>query len=50
MGRRGKRGRSVRRNTSSAAVNEDDLSKAPHSFVVHRGKVGKAVQVHNSKY
>ena len=29
---------------SSALEEEDDVSRAPHSFVVHRGKTGKFVQ------
>ena len=43
MGRR--KGKSVRKNKRVGVENEEeDLSRAPHSFVVHRGKTGKFVQ------
>ncbi len=45
MGRRRKRGRSVRRNVARAGDGDaDEAARAPHSFVVHRGSVGKSVQ------
>ncbi len=46
MGRR-RRGRSVRRNTAHSSTknagDDEALARAPHSFVVHKGAVGKAV-------
>lgn len=46
MGKR--KGRSVRKNKQVGAgatgVEPEELSRAPHSFVVHRGKTGKYVQ------
>ena len=44
---RKRRGRTVKQNrAASSAVNEDEeLKSAPHSFVVHKGNVGKHVQV-----
>ena len=45
MGKR--KGRSVRKNKQVAgagAEEGEELTKAPHSFVVHRGKTGKYVQ------
>ena len=43
MGRR--KGKSVRKNKRVGVEGEeDDLARAPHSFVVHRGKTGKFVQ------
>ena len=41
-----RRGRTVKQNRASAsAANEDEeLKSAPHSFVVHKGNVGKHVQ------
>ncbi len=46
MPRRRKKGKSVKRNAAQSAVSrEEDFSKAPHSFVVHKGNsVGKSVQ------
>jgi len=44
MGKR--KGRSVRKNKQAGGGDDEaeDLSRAPHSFVVHRGKTGKFVQ------
>jgi len=44
MGKR--RGKTVRKNRQAKALIDEDeeLSRAPHSFVVHRGKTGKYVQ------
>jgi len=44
MGR--KKGKSVRKNkqVGKAVVEPDEFTRAPHSFVVHRGKTGKFVQ------
>jgi len=45
MPRRKRKGRAVRKNRSKAEENRaDDESRAPHSFVLHRGKTGKSVQ------
>ncbi|TRY74758.1 hypothetical protein TCAL_00734 [Tigriopus californicus] len=44
MGRK-KRGKTVKRNHAVLSQeNEDSLGQNPHSFVIHRGKVGKYVQ------
>lgn len=41
-----RKGKSVRKNKSRTAGEEDEeLVHAPHSFVIHRGAVGKYVQV-----
>ena len=43
MGKR--KGKSVRKNKRVGVEGEEeDLARAPHSFVVHRGKTGKFVQ------
>ena len=45
MGKR--KGRSVRKNkqvAGAAGEEGEEVTKAPHSFVVHRGKTGKYVQ------
>jgi len=44
MGKR--KGKTVRKNKQTTEVQEanDEVSRAPHSFVVHRGKTGKFVQ------
>ncbi|KAL1123169.1 hypothetical protein AAG570_002256 [Ranatra chinensis] len=43
MGRK-KKGRSVKRNPQATALEPDELTRAPHSFVIHRGSVGKYVR------
>lgn len=47
MGGTAKKGRAVKKQKASgltAEQTEEEYAKAPHSFVIHRGKVGKAVQ------
>ena len=45
MPRRKRKGRAVRKNRSKdAETRAEDESRAPHSFVMHRGKTGKSVQ------
>jgi len=39
-----RKGRSVRKNKHVTTEEPEEISKAPHSFVVHRGKTGKFVQ------
>ena len=41
-----KKGRAVKKQKAglTAEHTEEEYAKAPHSFVIHRGKVGKYVQ------
>ncbi|XP_076058439.1 brix domain-containing protein peter pan [Oratosquilla oratoria] len=39
-----KRGKLTKRNKALALARKEDEEKAPHSFVIHRGKVGKYVK------
>ena len=47
MPRRKRKGKTVKKNQSSSTGpdgDKDERTKAPHSFVIHRGKTGKYVQ------
>lgn len=44
MPRRKRKGKTVKKNQASADGDADERTKAPHSFVIHRGKTGKYVQ------
>ena len=47
MPRRKRKGRTTKKNQNSSTGpdgDKDERSKAPHSFVIHRGKTGKYVQ------
>ena len=45
MPRRKRTGRAVKKNrTHNEQINNDEVAKAPHSFVIHKGKTGKTVQ------
>ena len=47
MPRRKRKGKTTKKNLNSSNGPEgdnDDRTKAPHSFVIHRGKTGKYVQ------
>ena len=47
MPRRKRKGKTSKKNLNSSKGPEgdnDDRTKAPHSFVIHRGKTGKYVQ------
>jgi len=44
MPRRKRKGKTVKKNQASAEGDADERTKAPHSFVIHRGKTGKYVQ------
>lgn len=39
--RKSKKGKSVKNNPDANAPEPEELTKAPHSFVIHRGKVGR---------
>ncbi|XP_066994000.2 protein Peter pan [Anabrus simplex] len=43
MGRKTKKGRSVKRNLAVNSDEPDELKRAPHSFVIHRGRVGNYI-------
>ena len=47
MPRRKRKGKTTKKNQNSSAGpdgDKDERAKAPHSFVIHRGKTGKYVQ------
>ncbi len=49
MPRRKRKGKTTKKNQNSSGVSapdgdKDERSKAPHSFVIHRGKTGKYFQ------
>ena len=44
MPRKKRKGRTVKKNNISTDGDKDERTKAPHSFVIHRGKTGKYVQ------
>ncbi|XP_046671904.1 protein Peter pan-like [Homalodisca vitripennis] len=41
--RRSKKGKTAKNNPNSAETEPEELTRAPHSFVIHRGSVGRTI-------